>query len=432
MGILGDIYRRVSSVGPGRDALYLTVEKAVSLVVGFAVSILIARHLGPEQFGVFSYVTAWIAVVAPLATLGLAGPVVKSFVQDRLNTERVITTTMTLRLVAAVFVALVVVGLIGSGLLVAGNGQGIGNVKDVAIVLSLQYLAQSLDVFEYYNQANGRIIQTVRARLAAFMVVSALRVAAVYLGADVVTFAWLVVLQLLLGFALIYFGTKPLMLRGSWLFDSALARKLLGMGSFIVLAGLLNMAQARSEMIILEHFVGMKAVGIYAAALRFIELFDTGGMIAVTIYLPHLLASANNDQLEDGKLVRIYRMAILLYLVCIPLIVAMAGIAWWTMGDNYSGIHWLVLAMAVRPLLAFMGLTRGMSMLAESRLRYSALCAAVGLITAVTSAYLLIPIFGVYGAAASGLMSYGVSNILIDAVLNKRYFQAFISAVTLK
>jgi len=214
--------------------------------------------------------------------------------------------------------------------------------------------------------------------------------------------------------------------------DGDKARKLLSIGSFVVLAGLLNMVQARCEVFILERFAGMEAVGLYFGSLRFIELFDALGMIAVTIYLPRLLISSNKNKASNEALVLTYRVALVLYACTIPVIIAMAVAAHLLLGDKFVGIHWLILAMAYRPLFAFLGLTRSMYMLAEDRLRYGALCSLVGLVISVAAALLLIPRFGVYGAAMSAFLGFFCSNLGIDALLNRTYFRAFVRAVTFK
>jgi O-antigen/teichoic acid export membrane protein len=200
------------------------------------------------------------------------------------------------------------------------------------------------------------------------------------------------------------------------------------MGFFIIIAGLLNLAQARCEMLILEKLAGLEAVGMYSVGLRFIELFDLLGTIAVTIYLPRLLAASQEDMASDRALTVTYRLALLLYVAVLPLICAMAGVAYFTLDSKFPGIHWLVLSMAARPLFAYLGLTRGMYMLAANRLRYAMACSGVGLAVSVATGLIFIPRLGYYGAAASAFCSYLVSNVLIDAVFNRRYFLAFLRA----
>jgi O-antigen/teichoic acid export membrane protein len=421
----------VRSRSLSRDAAYLAVEKMVTLVVGFFVSIAIVRYLGPERYGVFSYMSAWIAVVAPLATLGLTGPLLKSFVQDPARHERVIATVLVLRVVAAVVAGAVAVSVFVWGRLLSAE-HGSAYLNAVMIILALQYVAQVLDVYETYNQATGRIAQSTQARIAALLIVSALRLWAVYAQADLAAFAWLVLLQIVIGMALTYESSGTRALRWPHRLDFATAKQLCAMGSFIVLAGLLNMAQARCEMLLLERYSGMGAVGVYSAALRFIEHFDALGMIAVTVYLPRLLAREGAPTTGEESLVRTYRAALLLFAAILPLIGGMAILAYWTLAGKFEGIHWLVLAMAFRPLFTFIGLTRSMHMLAGNRLRYGALCSLVGLIVSATTALLLVPRYGVYGAAASAFLGYLCSNLLIDAALNRSYFRAFTRAVALR
>jgi O-antigen/teichoic acid export membrane protein len=415
----------------GSDALYLAFENGTKLVIGFFVSILVVRYLGPEQFGIFSYLNVWISILTPLATLGLAGPLMRSLIHAPENSRQTLKTILFVRLAAALFVAALATGVFSSGVLL-DKTQTSNQLIYIVTILSLQYIIQSFDVFETYNQATGRIKQTTRARLVAFLFVSGLRVVAVQVGAGLDIFAWLIVLQSLIGFLITYINIPNQNLLKAPAFNSTEAKTMIQMGAFIVLAGTINMAQARCEVYFLERYAGMQAVGLYSGALRFIELFDTLGTIAVTVYLPRLLASTTQAVAGDKALVSTYRAALTLYAGVIPLIIAMAGVAYLLLGSKFVGIHWLIISMGTRPLFTFLGLTRSMNMLAENKLRYDALCSSVGFFISAASAAILIPVIGVYGAAASAFLGYLCSNILIDAFLNKRYFFAFAKALSFK
>ena len=59
------------------NSTWLIADKVVRILVGFSVGIWMARYLGPESFGVFSYVLVYSAVLGGVAKLGLDGIVLK-------------------------------------------------------------------------------------------------------------------------------------------------------------------------------------------------------------------------------------------------------------------------------------------------------------------------------------------------------------------
>ena len=48
-------------------------ERVLRILAGLFVGIYVARYLGPEQFGVYSYAAAFVALFGAIAKLGLDG-----------------------------------------------------------------------------------------------------------------------------------------------------------------------------------------------------------------------------------------------------------------------------------------------------------------------------------------------------------------------
>ena len=56
-----------------KNTSWLFGEKILRMVVGLFVGIWVARYLGPEQFGLFSYAQSFVGLFTAIATLGLDG-----------------------------------------------------------------------------------------------------------------------------------------------------------------------------------------------------------------------------------------------------------------------------------------------------------------------------------------------------------------------
>lgn len=61
---------------------WLFGEKILRIIVGLFVGIWVARYLGPERFGLFSYAQSFVGLFSAIATLGLDGIVVRELVKD--------------------------------------------------------------------------------------------------------------------------------------------------------------------------------------------------------------------------------------------------------------------------------------------------------------------------------------------------------------
>ena len=72
---------------------------------------MVARYLGPEQFGTLSYAQVFVGLFGAVATLGMDGIVIKHLVKDEGNSDILLGTAFTLKLLSAM-VALVFIGIV--------------------------------------------------------------------------------------------------------------------------------------------------------------------------------------------------------------------------------------------------------------------------------------------------------------------------------
>ena len=56
-----------------KNTSWLFAEKILRMVVGLFVGVWVARYLGPERYGLFSYAQSFVGLFTAIATLGLNG-----------------------------------------------------------------------------------------------------------------------------------------------------------------------------------------------------------------------------------------------------------------------------------------------------------------------------------------------------------------------
>ena len=78
--------------------------------VGLFVGVWVARYLGPELFGLFSFAGAFVGLFSAFSTLGLDGIVVRDIVRDSSVKEETIGTCFALKFIGSVATFLIVLG----------------------------------------------------------------------------------------------------------------------------------------------------------------------------------------------------------------------------------------------------------------------------------------------------------------------------------
>src|SRR5690606_10447383 len=89
------LYKRLSKYL--HNTMWIMAEKFTSLGVGFLISVAVARHLGPEQFGIFSYAISVASLFTAAGHMGLSGLVVREIVKNPREHDAILGTTLGLK-----------------------------------------------------------------------------------------------------------------------------------------------------------------------------------------------------------------------------------------------------------------------------------------------------------------------------------------------
>jgi O-antigen/teichoic acid export membrane protein len=195
-------------------------------------------------------------------------------------------------------------------------------------------------------------------------------------------------------------------------FQIEYARNLLKASSLVMLSGFLVALQSRSEYYLIDYFLGLEALGLYAAAFKSMEVIDVLVLVFTMTVMPEL---ARRHHIEFSILARrIYLLGIIFFIATLVLMAFMYVIYPWVYGQQYLDAQAVIPWLAFRPLLIILGAIRGIFLVMEGRLIYMPVCSAVGLITTLIAGSFLIPFLGLVGAAISGLIGLVISNFVLD------------------
>ena len=96
-----ELYRKFS--GYLHNITWILGDRFLAILIGFLVAIMLARYLGPEQYGILSYGLSITALMGAIAHFGLSGLVVKRLVEcsDSQQKSVLLGTTFVLRFIGA-------------------------------------------------------------------------------------------------------------------------------------------------------------------------------------------------------------------------------------------------------------------------------------------------------------------------------------------
>ena len=397
-----------------KNTSWLFGGQMLRLVLGLFVSVAVARYLGPADFGLYNYVLSIVALLAVVAGLGLKTLAKRQLVEHPDQRDAILGTCFVLSLL--------------SGLIIyAGMLLIVGYTTDSSLALGLFallgggiLLLEPLKYIEIWFQSQVRSDLSVSATSVTLLIFAAVKVAAIYYGADLLAFGYIFCFEAIsLVSLLIYFYGRHFGSFLRWQFNRAVAVDFLKQAWPLILSGLAITVYMKVDQIMLGAMLGDEAVGHYSAAVRISAVWYFIPTILATSLFPAIMhARAKSPELYQQRLQRYFDLnAGLAYLICIPLTFAAPWVVLFLFGADYHSAGPILAIHAWSSLFVFLGVARGQYLIAEKLFKFSLACTVAGAIVNVIMNYYLIPSYGGFGAACATLLSYGVSAFLSSAFL---------------
>ncbi len=393
------------------NIIWLFFDKFIRLGVGLLVGVWIARYLGPEQFGLLNYALAFVALFTAVANLGLNGIVVRDLVQDPANAETTMGTAFVLSVLGG-FSAFCL-----SLLAISYARPDDELAKFIVVLLSLLMVFKATDVARYWFESQVQSKYVVWMENGAFLAISAVKIGLIVAEAPLMAFVWAMFVESLIvavGLLGIYAWKGGKLT--AWRFRFARAKVLLKDSWPLILSGLAIMVYMRIDQIMLGQMLGDESVGIYSAAVRISEIWYFIPIAIVASVFPSIIEAKKQDEaIYYKRLQNLYDMMVMLAL---SLALLMTFLSDWVVtllfGNAYQQSGPVLAIHIWAGIFVFLGVASGKWFLIEGLQRYTFYRTLLGAIVNVGLNLLMIPKFGVTGAAYATVISYAMAAMFSD------------------
>lgn len=258
-----------------KNSAWLLLERGFTLLATAIIGIWMARYLGPEQFGLFSYALALVSLFLPLAQCGLEEIAVREVVKEPEAEGEILGSAAVINLLGSM--ALVALAMATQYILAPLDTSTLLLVA----ILSLGFMFQALESPDYVFQARLQSRISALARNTATGLGTALKAGVMLSGGSVALLAAASSLQRGCTGALILLGYKRSGGRpASWRCTGGRMLGLLSQSWIHLLQAFAILSFLRIDQVMLQEMKGPQAVGTYAVAVRLTEVWYT---------VPHVL-----------------------------------------------------------------------------------------------------------------------------------------------
>lgn len=387
---------------------WLMGGKIVNMILQFIVSLATARYLGPSNFGTINYVAAYVSFFSSIASLGLAVIVIREIATNRYDNNEVVWTSIWMRFATAVVSTISIIAL----MFITNQDDPI--IAQIAFLESLSILFSSFDTINYYFQAKLLSKWSSIAGVLAYIGMSLYRIYLLATNADIVWFAFATSTDMifLTAFLMVFYirieGFHPK-------FNWALGKNLLHQSYHYLIAGLITILYAQVDRVMLGNMLDKAAVGYYSATLTISTLWSMIPGALIQTISPILYDTAQQDR--SLYLRRLRQSYAVLFWLNAAYSLFVSIFAKWVILLLY-GEGYLAAANALRIVVWYYGIST-MSTLNQVYLanddknRYINLFCLSGLVTDVVLNALMIPVWGMNGAAIATLITHIVIQIVM-------------------
>lgn len=381
---------------------WLFADRIIRMGIGVIVVIWIARYLGPEQFGIYNYAIAFVALFTAFSTLGLEHIVIREIVRHPDKKDEILGTAFFLKLTASL-VTVVIISLI---IFLLRPDDSLTRI--MVIIIAGAMIFQSFDIIDFWFQSQVQSKYTVLAKNTAFLFIAGVHIGLILSGAPLIAFAWARLGEIFLfaiGLLFFYYYT------GSAIRQLRIRRErainLLRDSWPLILSGIMIMLYMRIDQVMLGEIIGDESVGIYSAAVRLTEVWYFIPMAILISVFPTIIETKKQDEkLYYRRLQRLYTlftwMAITIAVIIMFLAKPVINLLY---GADFSAASSVLVISIWAGVFVFQGLARGKWFIAENLQKYSYWFTGSGVIINIILNIILIPKYEAMGAAVATLLT---------------------------
>jgi len=397
------------------NTLWLMADNFYRLGLGFAIAILMARKLGPENYGVFNYSLALVGVFTAIASLGMNGIVVRDIINKPDSTHEILSSSFINQLIGSMLASILV---IFTAYTLRGGNE---SIMLCIFILIPSIFFRATETIKYWYESTVQSKRIVISQTIAVTIGSLVKLCALMLP---ISFYWIpgsVTVQALVLAALLIFYFK----RDCKNFIFKASRKqisyLLKESWPLVISGLVLMLYMRIDQIMLGGMLGDVQVGIYSVALRFIEIWYFLPVIICSSLFPNIIkAKSVSDDLYKDKMQKLYNLLALIGIsISVFIYIFSEPIIKFFFGSEYIESAAVIKIYAWVNVFYFLSSSSGRWYINEGLQKQALIRNILGLIIAVCLNYILIPSYGVKGAAIGTLITYIFTGYLSDLLHSK-------------
>lgn len=382
-------------------------DKVYGAIITLLFLSMLTSYLGPELFGVWSYILSFASIAVPLSTVGTNYTIVKKFSLNK-NSADVAKQAFLLRLLASIITAIIL-----TLVFFVTTSKPENQERLILMFFLMAMILNNINLTVLYNESKIKNEKTVLAKNIGLTVGIGIKIFLIYNNASISDIAAVTIIESLIFFLLGYYLTNLKIVASFSSKAIADSRKLLKESFPLFLSSVIVVIYLKIDIILLRHFSTLGEVGYYAAAARISEMLYAAPVALSTVFFPIIMREINHNEETKMNRIRFYASA---FYLCLFLSVSCSLFSPYIINVVYGSAFYeaaQILSLHCISII-FIGFLTSSSkeLIAKDKYNFIFYRDITGLFSNLILNIILIPAYGALGAAVSTLISYFIASVI--------------------
>ena len=388
-----------------RNVYWAVLGKVVNIISGLLVGVLVARYLGPENFGLMNYVISYVTLFSIFAAFGLDNIEIRELSRRNVDKDTILGTAFTLRVGFAIAAIVLILGTLWAF-------ESDGFTFAMVVIYSLSLILSTLNVIRNYFTSIVLNEYVVKTEISRTVIGAGIKIVLLLFHCSL---TWFILAStfdfVLVGGGYLYSYRKKVGSVRAWKFDGAVAYMLVRESFPLLLSGTAVIIYQRINAVMIRNMMDNASVGQFSAAAKITELAVFIPMVVAQTVTP-LLVKAHQDDLIRYYAKRQQFMDLMVWsamVMAVGMSVLAAPAIRLLYGNAYLNAIPVLQIMAWRAVFMALFGASGQLILIEHLQRYAVLRNIIGCVVSVGLNYWLIPVWGIVGSAVATVLTMAFS-----------------------
>ena len=389
------------------NVFWAMLGKIVSMLGALFVGILVARYLGPAQYGLMNYVISYVTLFSVIATFGMTNIEVRELSNARDNKDIILGTCFRLRLFFSTIAYLI---LVLSLFIYKADRFTTTMILLYGVTL---YTTCCFELIRNYFTSILKNEYVVKSEIARTLIGACIKIFLLYIHSPLSFFIAAVVFDSILvssGYIISY--NKEAGSMRKWKYDKTLVSYIVKQSFPLLLSGAAIIIYQRIDQVMIGNMIDKESVGYFATACKFLE---------VVLYIPTILVQTITPLLVQWKAEdeNKYNMMSQRFIILMALFVSL--ISYWLIRYTYGMMY--IAAVPILQIMAWkvvgmaLSSTGGQLIIIEKKQKWAVIRNICGCVVCVLLNLLFIPRYGAVGSAIVTICTVMTSGYLANVII---------------